>query len=371
MKLTGLQIFWIIITFSVGNMMLLTVQPAIATAKHDVWISYLLATIGGVLLVFIANKVALLYPKNTFIQYSKIILGKGFGTIIIFIFFIQWYSVIADILCELADFVNTILLPTTPPWILHVTMLLLLMYVCYLGGIEGIARCSEVFGPIIVISIIGLLLVSIPNMQFDRVLPIYTETGMIPILKGTLYPLTFLGECVVMLMLISFMDKPEKGTSRSLWGVALTGLFLTIIATSVIFVFGAQIAMKLRFPAFDIIRYINVMNFIQNLEIVAVLIWALSAFVKLSVYFFLASYGTAQLFKVKDWRKMIWFVAAVSLIMAIVFTNLSIYGYKNLRAYWIPIVLPVNIVGIPLLLWVVGSIRKKLGKQRQGQTNSQ
>ena len=43
MKLTGLQIFWIIITFSVGNMMLLTVQPAIATAKHDVWISYLLA----------------------------------------------------------------------------------------------------------------------------------------------------------------------------------------------------------------------------------------------------------------------------------------------------------------------------------------
>ncbi len=139
MKLTGLQIFWIIITFSVGNMMLLTVQPAIATAKHDVWISYLLASIGGVLLVFIANKVALLYPKNTFIQYSKIILGKGFGTIIIFIFFIQWYSVIADILCELADFVNTILLPTTPPWILHVTMLLLLMYVCYLGGIEGIA----------------------------------------------------------------------------------------------------------------------------------------------------------------------------------------------------------------------------------------
>jgi len=155
MKLTGLQIFWIIITFSVGNMMLLTVQPAIATAKQDVWISYLLASIGGVLLVFIANKVALLYPKNTFIQYSKIILGKGFGTIIIFIFFIQWYSVIADILCELADFVNTILLPTTPPWILHVTMLLLLMYVCYLGGIEGIARCSEVFGPIIVISIEG------------------------------------------------------------------------------------------------------------------------------------------------------------------------------------------------------------------------
>jgi spore germination protein KB len=136
-------------------------------------------------------------------------------------------------------------------------------------------------------------------------------------------------------------------------------------------VFGDQVAMKLRFPAFDMIRYINVMNFIQNLEIVAILIWALSAFVKLSVYFFLASYGTAQLFKVKDWKKMIWFVAAVSLIMAIVFTNNSFYGYKNLRTYWIPFVLPVNIVGIPLLLWVVGSIRKKLGKQRQSQTNSQ
>ena len=82
-------------------------------------------------------------------------------------------------------------------------------------------------------------------------------------------------------------------------------------------------------------------------------------FIKLSLYLFLASYGTAQLFKVKDWRKMIWLVAIFSFVLTVIFSNLNVQGIQYINAYYIPYALPINMVGIPLLLWIVGSIRKK------------
>ena len=293
----------------------------------------MIASLGGLLIVFIASKVALLHPKQSFFEYCKLILGKWIGSFIVILYLVQWYSVIGDILGEFAEFSNTILLSRTPSWILVFTMLLLIIYVVFLGGIEGIGRCSEVFGPIILLSMTIIFLLSIPNMEINRILPIYGDTGIMPILKGTIYPISFLGESVFMLMLISFMDKPKQGTSKAVWGFVVAAFLLSMYVMSIIMIFGPEVASKLKFPAFDMIRYINVMNFIQNLEIVAILVWILSIFVKLSLYFFLACYGTAKLFNMKDWKKTIWFVAIFSFIWAQFLIKHSLHGYEYLNIY--------------------------------------
>src|SRR6478735_7018923 len=98
MKLSGLQIFWLMFTFETGNMVLLTIGPAMEEANQDVWISYLIADILGVLIVYFATKTALLYPKHTLIQFSKIILGKLLGAVVVLIYLVQWYSVVGNIL---------------------------------------------------------------------------------------------------------------------------------------------------------------------------------------------------------------------------------------------------------------------------------
>ncbi|WP_394238656.1 endospore germination permease [Niallia oryzisoli] len=359
MKITGLQIYWIMVSILVGNTLLITVSPAIKAAKQDVWISFLLAGLGGVLLVFLAAKTALLHPKHTLIEYGKLIFGKWIGTFLAILYLVYWYSVIGDILGEFSEFVNIILLPRTPPWVLFLTILLLMIYIAYLGGIEGVARCSEVFGPIILVSFLFLIFFTLPNLQMAHVLPVYSDTGLYPIVKGSLYPLSFLGESVFMLMLISFMDQPEQGTRRAVWGVFSAAVLLNISALFVILVFGPEVAANLKYSAFEMIRFINVMNFIQNLEILAVLIWILSLFVKLSLYFFMAAYGTAQLFHIKDWKKLIVLVACLSFILATIFSNYSLYGMEYMEYFWLPFVLSLNMAGIPLLLWIVGSFRKK------------
>lgn len=358
MKLSGLQVFWLMFTFEAGNMVLLTIGPVLEEAHQDVWISYLIANILGVLIVYFLTKTALLYPKHTLIQYSKIILGSFFGTVVILNYLVQWYSVIGNILRQYADMTITLLLPKTPTWILFVTILLLLIYVTYIGGIEGIGRCAEVFGPIILFSLIPLIILSIKDFQVQNFLPIFFDTGVKSIWKGALPPLAFFGESAMILMLVSFMEKPEKAIKSAVFGLLSAGILVTLIAISVLLTFGSEISGKLRHPSFDLISYISVMDFIQNLEIIAIVVWILSVFIKLSVYFFLVCYGTAQLFKLKDWRKMIWIAAIFFFALAQFYPSTS-YTFGYMKSYWIYYTIPINAVGIPLLLRIIATIRKR------------
>lgn len=357
MKLSGLQIFWLMFTFETGNMVLLTIGPVMKEANQDVWISYFIANLLGVLIVYGATKAALLYPKLTFIQYSQIILGKLLGTILVLNYLVQWYSVVGNILRQFADLTITLLLPNTPSWILFLTMLLLLIYVTFIGGIEGIGRCAEVFGPIIITSVVLLILLSIKDFQILNFLPVFIDTGIQSIWKGALNPLAFFGESAIMLMLVSFMEKPDKAIKSAVFGIACAGIFVTFVAICVLLVFGPEISGKLRHPSFDLVSYISVLDFIQNLEIVAILVWILSVFIKLSVYFFLACYGTAQLFKLKDWRKMIWLAAILFFALAQFYPGTS-YTFGFMNTYWIYYALPINAVGIPLFLRMIAVIRK-------------
>ncbi|MBO0960476.1 endospore germination permease [Neobacillus sp. MM2021_6] len=358
MKLSGLQIFWLMFTFETGNIILLTIGPVMEDAKQDLWISYMIASFLGVFIVYIATKTALLYPKHSLVQFSRLLLGKWLGTLIVIAYLIQWFSVIGNILREFSDFTITILLPTTPPWALNLTMLLLLIYVTYVGGIEGIGRCSEVFGPIIIISVIMLVVLSIKDFDTQNIMPIFIDSGIPSIWKGTLIPLAFFGESVTMLMLVSFMNEPQKAIKSAVWGIAISAFTVCIVSLCVLLVLGPEISAKLRHPTFDVVSYISVMDFVQNIEIIAVLVWILSVFIKLSLYFFLACYGAAQLFNIKNWRKLIWIAAPLFFILAQLYPNSS-YTFGYMKTFWVYYALPINMVGIPLLLLAIGSLRKK------------
>ncbi|MGG1658249.1 GerAB/ArcD/ProY family transporter [Brevibacillus sp. NRS-1366] len=359
MKLSGLQIFWIMVTFETGNTLLLTTSPAIGEAQQDVWISYLIAGVLGIFIAFAATRLSLLYSGQTLIQFSQTILPKWMGKILLISYFIQWYSVIGVILREFADFTITILFFRTPMWLIILTMLLLMIFLTYQGGIEGIGRCSELFGPIILVSIFLVVMLSLPNTEWNRILPVYVDNGMSSIWKATLLPASFFGECVMLTMLLSFMEKPEQGPSRAMWGVGIAGLVVFISTLCIIFVFGPALSAKMSHPFFDMARYISIAGFIQNIDLLIVLIWIMSVFIKLSLYFFICSYGTAQWLNIKDWRKLIWGVALVVFVQSLLYPDVTVSDVKYVTQYWIPYAFTINMVGIPLILWLIGTIRKK------------
>jgi spore germination protein KB len=359
MKISGIQIFWMMFSFIIGNTILISVSRVLNYSKQDAWISVIVALLIGSLFIFIAIRAGQLFPELTLVELCQFVFGKWLGTLIVLVYLVQWYTVIANIFSEFTVFAISILLPTTPPWMLCISMLLLVIYVVYSSGIEGIGRCSEVFGPIIFLFVFLLILFSTPNMEVKNILPVFVDTGFVAIMKGAVPSTAFFAEVVVILMLIKFVDDKKKGPIKTISGLLLSGTLTILVLLGIIMIIGPRVAAKQSYPFFDMISYINIMEFIQNLEIIALLVWILSVFIKLSVYFFIASYGTAQLFKIKDWRKSIWIVAVISFILFFQFRNERLLGFNYIEIYWLKFALPVNMIIIPFLLWVVGILRKR------------
>lgn len=352
-----MQVFWIITIMDLGMTLVMTLTPSLQAAKQDVWISIVAAGCIALLVALLSTKAAHLYPDQTLIQYSQTILGKWFGKIVIVIYLVQWYTIIPIVLRQFTDLVQIMLLQGTPKEAVMLLMLFLVVYAAYSGGIEGIARCSEFLGPIILLMVLLVLVASINNMDLKNLLPVYADSGIQGILKGSLAPASYLGHSVEYLMLASFMYHPRKGAPYAFWAVITASIFVLITMIMATITLGVNLSPKMWYPFFEMTKKISLFGFIDNFDAIPIVIWIASVFIKLALYFFITSYGTAQLLQVRNWRIMIWFIAPVMFAFALIPQNVSEATSHYLLHYWVPVVLPVNMIGLPLLLLIAGKIK--------------
>ncbi|UKS27409.1 spore germination protein [Paenibacillus sp. HWE-109] len=360
MRINGKQLFWLMVTMQLGMTILLTINPSIQVSKQDAWISTGCAAIVGVCVAFICSRMSLIYPRQTFTGYAKILFGRALGNVIIFIYFIFWYSVLAIILRQYAEFILATILPRTPVIIPMIGMLLVAVYVTY-SGIEAIARSSELLGPLALLGITIPLLLSIKNIQIANILPIYADSSPMIILKGALPSSTFLGDCIMLIMLFGFVAVPRSAVKPALLGVGTAG-FLTCVSTFLIIsVFGNEAAALHTYPYFNLVRYISYFDFFQNLDSIVIAMWIVGVFVKVSLYFFVCTFGTAQWIGIQKWRKMMWFVAPAVLLLALVprdFIDSSIFFPQKIAN---PYFFPLHMLALPLLMWGVAKYRNRKG----------
>ncbi|MNZ78697.1 Spore germination protein YndE [compost metagenome] len=358
MKITGMQVFWLITLMSMGMTLIMTLTPSVASARQDIWMSIILAGCFMMLITFITIQTSLLHPNQNLIQLSRTILGKWLGSAVTLVYFIQWYTILPIVLRQFNDVIHIMILPLTPKWAIMLIMLALIIYATYSGGIESIARCSEILGPIVIIMVLLTLLASVNNLDWHFLLPVYADSGAGAIFKGALAPASYLGHSVEYLMLSSFMITPRKGGKYAFAAVITTSLIVLLAMTTAIATMGVPLTPKMWYPFFEMSRKISLFGFIENLDPLPIVIWVASVFVKLAVYLFITSYGTAQFLNIKNWRIMIWFIAPVVLIYAFIPKNVTEAVTLYLFNYWIPIALPVNMLGLPLLLLIVGKIKQ-------------
>jgi spore germination protein KB len=357
MKVTGLQIFWMVFIMDLGMTLIMTLTPSLQAAKQDVWISILVA--GSVILLatlFVTNA-ALLHPDQTLIQLSQTVFGKWIGNIVIVIYLVQWYTILPIVLRQFTDVIHITILPTTPKAAVMIIMLFLIVYATYSGGIVSIARCSEILGPIIILMVVLVVLASINNADLKYLLPVYADSGMTGIIKGALAPASYLGHSVEYLMLASFLYQPRKGAPYAYWGVIAATFFALIAMLMATASIGVNLAPKMWYPFFEMSRKISLFGFIENFDPLTIVIWVASVFIKLAIYLFISSYGTAQLLKIKNWKMMIFFIAPVVMVFAYFPKNVSESTANYLLNYWVPYALPINMIFFPLLLLVVGKIK--------------
>lgn len=359
MKISGYQLFWLISISSVIIISYIPIHLAVEQSRQDSWISILLGGAIVMAITWLMLRVCMHNNDRTLVGLMKDLLGSVLGKIVVTVYFLLWFIQMSMILSGMIAFQNLVMLHNTPMIVILLFMVFLVTYGVYRGGITAISRCAEIIGPIFIFVLFLQLFLNPQDMDVRRILPIYTDTGWVSILKGTLYSFNYMADPSIILMLFYFAENKRTASRAILWGTAVSILWGVLATLVLLFITGPMIAAQLVFPVYSLTKYISILDFIQNIDAIFIPLWLLGAFIKLSVLLFILSYGISEWTGFKNW-KMIACLIAFIWIAYVIYSSYNIWISNALKTvsligYFYPSVYIV----IPLILLALGSIRQR------------
>jgi spore germination protein KB len=359
MKVSGYQMFWLISISSLIVFSFLPMHLAVEQARQDGWISILL---GGMIMLaatWITLRVCMQNKDKTLVGFVKDLLGTVLGKIVVVFYFLLWFTQMATIVRGMAEFQNLVMLHNTPMVLILLCMLFLVAYAVYRGGIIAVSRCAEIIGPLFVLLLYVQLFLNPQDMDVKRVLPIYADSGWLAILTGTLHSFNYMVDPSIVLMLFFFAENKRTASRAIMWGTAVAMLWGVLATLVLVFVTGPRIAAELVVPVYSLTKFVSILNFVQNIDAFYIPFWLFGAFIKLSVGLFILSYGISEWTGFKNWR-LIALLAAVACLAFVLFSAHRIELSNTLKnAYLIGLVYPALYIVLPLILWMLGSLRRR------------
>lgn len=324
-------------------------------AKNDLWISPIFSSVIGFATVYIAYELHKLYPKQTVVQFSEQIVGRFLGKIISIIILIVYLLATGHIVRGYSEFIVSSFLTDTPISVIIAAMVMLCAFAVQ-GGLEVLGRLAQLFAPLFIIPIFIAIILLSPDFEVKNIFPILAE-GIGPSLKGAIVPAAWFSEFFLIIFLLPFLTDAKKGRKYGMFTVLAVMVTLVVVNLAVLFILGPTTPSK-AFPLMNATRYISLGEFFENLESIAMAVWIVGAFVKISVFFYVTALGTAQLLKLSDYRVVIWPFAII--VVEIAFWSIpSSAVYTSYLTLVLPFYSPLVQTIIPLFLLVIARMRKK------------
>lgn len=331
--------------------MLTTYAPIIATPPYakEAWISAIIAGAVGTVIAIIVYFLGKRFPGFTAFTYFETILGKWLGKALGMVFVLFFIFTAGSSLHLFSEMISATSLRATPLIVITVTLAILSLQAAA-GGFEVVARLGEIWGPVTAFSLILLILLSIPNMDLGRLVPMF-DKGIAPVFEQSLSPIGVFGEISwIVILAMPFIAKPKDVLKGILIGNAIAVSLVSLGALFLASIFDSSDIAHMTFPSYTAARMINVGEIIQRVEWLISSIWIGTMTVKLSLLFYGAAAGVGSIFKLREYRWGLLPVVAVS----VVFTSLY---YKNVFQ-GVDYFLPANLlpIDIPFELFLPGMI---------------
>lgn len=367
-KISSYQLFVLVFLFEMGSAILFSLG---SQAKQDAWLAILLGMAGGIPLFLIYYQLFTYYPGLTLIGYVQKIIGKWAGRVIGFLYITYFIYIAARVLRDFGELLTSTIYYQTPIFIINTLMILTILYGLF-KGVEVVARLGELFFIVIyTMAIIGVILVIFSGIiHFENIKPIL-ENGMLPVLKTTLMEtLTFpFGEMVVFTMIFPILNEPKKANKICLSAMILAGINISLTTFVNLAVLGEDLFVRSTFPLLSTIRKIELLNFIERLDVLFMVYLMIGGFIKISIYYYAAIVGTVDLFKFNVKEKIIFPLGIIILFTSIeIASNFMEHTKEGLSIVPIYLQWPLQII-IPSFLFVIAFFRNRK-KQTQSEQNS-
>lgn len=353
-QISPVQLTFLCITLVISTADIFLPSFVAREAKRDSWISVILSALMMIPVVFIQLKLCSNHKGKCLVEICTETVGSFVGRIIGILYAFYFLVIVIGAIISLSIVLNIAFLDLTPPWVIVVISILVVIYGAG-KDLEVIARVNEILLPAGIGTLVFLLLLNVNEYDFNFYRPVLAD-GIIPPLRGSIIILGYLAETVVILQMVHFINKPEKVNAA-----VFTGLLVTcagILAGTLIYAVFGPLTEIFVIPSLELARFSSIGKYIQNLDVFILAIWITGIYVKIMIFIYSGSYTLAQIFKLKDYKSVIFPIGFFISGIAVSTINERVTELDFMH-YIIPVYSIVMALFIPGILLVVSIIRKR------------
>jgi spore germination protein KB len=362
-KISVRQFAVLVIIYTIGTTILVIPSGLAADAKQDAWLAAIIGVGLNLLIVCLYNKVGDCFPNMTLAEYNEKLFGKWLGKILTLFFIFFSFIGAATVLFYVGNFVNTQVMPETP--IQSINCIFAIVVVMGLRlGLETLIRAAEIFFPWIILLFIILVLSLLPEIQFEKLQPMFSVGGK-PLIKAALSVVgtSALPFIVLLMVFPAHVNNFQKGKKAFLVATLIGGACIVIITFLCISVLGTKMTVRQMFPSYALAKQISIGDFFERIEILIAGIWFLTVYFKTTFYFYGFVMGLAQILNVKDYRPLVLPSGMILVVYSlVVYPNVAYMAEFDTKSY-IPYALTIGLL-YPLLILGVSAIRKSMTKTK-------
>ncbi|WP_263432856.1 GerAB/ArcD/ProY family transporter [Metabacillus rhizolycopersici] len=305
------------------------------------------------------------YPTLMLTGYTRKIFGKYVGWVVGLLYVVLFLYGASRNVRDFGDLLLSSTMNETPVLAINILMVLAICYVLYLG-IEVLARTAEVLiVSLVFFGLIGNLFIYFSgNIDFQNLQPLL-EHGWEPIIMTAFKLTTFFpfGELIAFTMLLPYLNQSKLVKRVWLTALIASGLILSYTLSLNIAVLGVDQVERSTFPLLSTIAKVNLLDFIQRLDVLVVYTFLITMFFKISIFLYCAVIGIADLFKVKNHQQIIFPIGVILTILSMMIaSNFAEHVEEGFNIVPYTLYIPFFVI-VPLLMLVVSLIRNHINKQ--------
>lgn len=309
-------------------------------AKHDAWISVLLAGAATSISAFFMIKTLDIYKLNDLYGIQLDVFGKWVGNFLNLLYSLYCATAFFSILSNYIEVVHTWIFPNLDTWFITVTLLLIVIYT-FTGGLRVMVGISFLTF-ILTIWLLPLLLFSYEFFEWNNLSPVL-ETDIMGIFKGVKsMTFTIIGFEILNMIYPFVKDKSNIKKYVHSGLVATTLIYTSILLISLAYFGGEQLSRLIwaTLSLFNTVKF----PFIERFEFVVVCFWMLIILPTLCFYLWASYRGTIRLVTIKA-TKFGWIFSFLMLIASLLLTSRSQINSVNNSfsqiAFYVVFVYPV------------------------------
>ncbi|WP_100404666.1 GerAB/ArcD/ProY family transporter [Bacillus solitudinis] len=185
----------------------------------------------------------------------------------------------------LSGFIGTTLLPLTPSFVVTMLIIGCSLYMAW-AGIEVIARFNELTFLIFICVVLFIPLSLVGEMDIENFEPVLGLKVIPSILQSTYIGLAWVGELIIVLLIIGTIHPLKSAKKTLIWGGGLgLGMFFILLFTQIA-VLGAEIVRYSSYPTYSLVQQIRLTEFLDRLDFVLVSLYFPTIFAKFALLFY-------------------------------------------------------------------------------------